>query len=51
MKDEINLDIPTEFDVQGPKLNTLTQAIAYRGIKESRKAPTRQTMKENLQKA
>jgi len=49
-EDHINLTISDEFNVQGPKLNTLTQAIAYRGIKESRKTPTRQTTKENLQK-
>jgi len=49
-EDPIDLTIPDEFDVQGPKLNTLTQAITYRGIKESKKAPMRQSTKENLQK-
>ena len=42
-EDQIDLTIPDEFDVQGPKLNTLTQAITYRGIKEARKAPIRRT--------
>jgi hypothetical protein len=49
--DQIDLSIPIEFDVQGAQLKSLTQAIAYRGIKETRKAPTRQTTKENLQRA
>jgi hypothetical protein len=40
-EDQIDLMIPNEFDIQGPKLNTLTQVITYRGIKEARKAPTR----------
>jgi hypothetical protein len=49
-EDQIDLMIPNEFDVQGPKLNTLTQAITYRGIKEARKAPTRRTTQEHLQR-
>ena len=28
----LDLEIPIEFDVQGAKLATLTQAKAYRGI-------------------
>ena len=32
--DPLNLDIPKEFDLQGAKLATLTQALAYKGIKE-----------------
>jgi ribonuclease HI len=28
--DELNLEIPKEFDLQGAKLMTLTQAIAYK---------------------
>ena len=46
MKNEenhINLIIPDEFDVQGLKLNTLTQAIAYRGIKVARKHQQKKT--------
>jgi len=50
-EDHIDLTIPNEFDIQGAKLSMLTQAIAYRGIKETRKVPARQTTKENLQKA
>jgi ribonuclease HI len=49
--DPINLDIPIEFDVQGDRLNALTQAIAYRGIKDSKKVPTRNMTRGNLQKA
>jgi len=36
--DPLNLDIPKEFDVQGAKLSTLTQATAYKGILERKKA-------------
>jgi hypothetical protein len=50
-EDLIDLDIPIEFDVQGAKLNALTQARAYKGIKDSKKAPTRNTTTRNLQKA
>jgi ribonuclease HI len=49
-EDHVNLSIPIEFDVQGAKLVTLTQAIAYRGIKESKKTPTRRTTMGNLEK-
>jgi hypothetical protein len=49
-EDQIDLSIPAEFDVQGAKLITLTQAIAYRGIKETNKVPTRRTTMGNLQK-
>jgi len=34
----LNLDIPKEFDVQGAKLFSLTQATAYKGILERKKA-------------
>ena len=49
--DPINLDIPIEFDIQRARLNALTQAIAYRGIKDSKKVPTRNMTRGNLQKA
>jgi ribonuclease HI len=49
-EDQIDLSIPAEFDVQGAKLITLTQAIAYRGIKETNKVPMRRTTMGNLQK-
>lgn len=34
LPDLLNLEIPTDFDIQGAKLPTLTQATAYRGILE-----------------
>jgi len=51
VEDPTDLSIPIEFDVQGAKLSTLTQAIAYRGIKDAKKTPTRNTTRGNLQKA
>ena len=48
-KYQIDLNIPNEFDTQGAKLCTLTQAIAYRGIKEANQAPVRPTTERNLQ--
>ncbi len=30
--DNLDLDIPKEFDLQGAKIATLTQALAYKGI-------------------
>jgi len=44
----LNLDIPKEFNVQGAKLFTLTQATAYKGILERKKAELRKTSKKNL---
>ena len=35
LPDELDLSVPITFDLQGAKLATLTQAIAYRGIMES----------------
>lgn len=37
--DEISLEIPDRFDLQGAKLATITQAIAYKGIQESQTVP------------
>ncbi|KAH9035247.1 hypothetical protein EDB85DRAFT_1863329, partial [Lactarius pseudohatsudake] len=43
--DNIPLEIPDHFDLQGAKLATITQAIAYKGIQENiTKAPRRTTM-------
>lgn len=39
IQDNLPLEIPKEFDLQGAKLSTLTQAIAYRGIREIKKEP------------
>ena len=49
--DEISLEIPREFDLQGAKLKTLTQALAYRGIKECHPPQERQTTDQNLELA
>ena len=49
--DELNLDIPREFDLQGAKLATITQAIAYRGILERRGQYTRPATANNLERA
>lgn len=48
--DEIMLEIPERFDLQGVKLATLTQAIAYKGIQESQRILQRETMRQNLEK-
>ena len=47
-QDNLPLEIPKEFDLQGAKLSTLTQAIAYRGIREWKKEPQRPTTNRNL---
>ena len=49
--DELNLEIPKEFDLQGAKLATLTQAIAYKGILERRGPYTRPATANNLELA
>ena len=46
--DELDLDIPKEYDLQGAKLAALTQAIAYRGIRERKPQRERETTKENI---
>ena len=48
--DEIALEIPERFDLQGAKLAKITQAIAYKGIQESQKTPCRKTTIRNLEK-
>jgi ribonuclease HI len=49
--DELDLEIPHNFDLQGAKLSALTQAIAYKGIQERKTPYTRQTTEVNLQRA
>ena len=44
----LSLEIPKEFDLQGAKLSTLSQAVAYRGIKERKPPRTRPTTALNL---
>ena len=49
--DVLNLSIPDEFNLQGAKLASLTQAIAYRGIRERQKAITRAVSDRNIDEA
>jgi ribonuclease HI len=49
LQDELDLSIPKEFDIQGAKLSTITQATAYRGIMERKPTREREAAKENLQ--
>ena len=44
----LSLEIPKEFDLQGAKLSTLSQAIAYRGIIERKPPHARPTTSLNL---
>ena len=48
---KLNLNIPKEFDLQGAKLATLTQAIAYKGIRERQKATPRAITDRNIDEA
>ena len=47
--DPLNLNILEEFDIQGAKLPTLTQATAYKGILEQKQHEPRNTTERNLQ--
>ena len=49
--DDLDLEIPKEFDLQGAKLNALTQVLAYRGIKERRTPRDRPMTNRNLKQA
>ena len=48
--DDITLNIPDHFDLQGAKLSKLTQAIAYQGIHEKAPRKERNTTLLNLEK-
>jgi ribonuclease HI len=48
--DIISLDIPKEFNLQGAKLSTLTQAMAYKGICERKPQRERPATNLNLQR-
>ena len=48
--DELCLEIPIEFDIQGTKLTTLTQAKAYKGILERRENEQRRSTGRNVRK-
>ena len=49
--DELNLDVPIEFDLQGAKLATLTQVTAYKGIMEQRAPYNRPATAHNLERS
>ena len=49
--DELDLDVPDGFNIQGVKLRTMTQALAYKGIMEKRKRLTRESSEENIKEA
>ena len=46
--DFIDRDIPTNFHLQGIKLTTLTQRIAYRALRDHQNTPYRRTTLMNL---
>ena len=46
--DVLDLRVPKEFDLQGAKLVTITQALAYKGIKERHPPRNRDTTDRNL---
>ena len=47
--DPLDLSIPAEFDLQGAKLITLSQSMAYKGIRERKPTYHRRTTAANLQ--
>jgi hypothetical protein len=47
-EDSIDLTIPNEFNLQGAKLATMTQALAYKGIREQKKKSERPITKNFL---
>ena len=49
--DTLSLRIPEEFDLQGAKLATITQAIAYRGIRDRCKKEARTSTDTNIEVA
>ena len=48
VQDNLDLNIPKEFDLQGAKLSTITQATAYKGIRERKPKRTCPAMNLNL---
>ncbi|KAH9038651.1 hypothetical protein EDB83DRAFT_2228483 [Lactarius deliciosus] len=49
--DALTLTVPQEFDIQGAKLETLTQAVAYRGIRAQQNYPRRTATLRNIELA
>ncbi|KAH9071067.1 hypothetical protein EDB83DRAFT_2221492 [Lactarius deliciosus] len=47
--DALSLSIPVIFDIQGAKLETLSQAVAYKGIRLQQAASTRPVTLRNLE--
>ena len=47
--DDIPLEIPHKYDLQGAKLATMTQALAYSGIRAQLPTPIRPTTNRNLE--
>ena len=48
--DEISLNVPSHFDLQGAKLSAITQALAYKGIQEREHKEERNTTCLNLER-
>jgi hypothetical protein len=48
-EEELVLDVPAKFNLQGVKLSTITQAIAYRGICNQTPWQERPSTEQNLQ--
>ena len=46
--DILDLSVPDNFNVQGAKLASLSQSTAYKGIRESKPPPVRQTSSDNI---
>lgn len=46
--DDFTLEIPAHFDVQGAKLASVSQAVAYRGLRETNEPAPRRTTNRNL---
>ena len=49
--DNLDLSIPDNFNVQGAKISSLTQATAYKGILERKQILIRPSSSENIQRA
>lgn len=47
--DILSLDIPKEYNLQGVKLATLSQAVAYKGIQQQATTPPHPTTNRNLE--
>jgi hypothetical protein len=49
--DSIDLQIPAAFDIQGAKMETLTQREGYRGIRERKPRPQRRQTQRRIEEA